>query len=52
MIVVYFTDGSVELREFACSPEGLVQSYTAQRPDTYDKSLEELWRKDRHFWDS
>ena len=44
-------DDRVELREFACSPEGLVQSYTAQRPATYDNSLEELWRKDRHFWD-
>lgn len=43
--------GGVQLREFAASPEGIIQCCVECFP-AYDSGLEALWKKDRHFWSS
>lgn len=51
--IIYNTDdGSVELKEFEATPEGLIQCYTEYRRGNpmYDDDIEQLWEKDRHFW--
>ena len=41
-------DGTVEYREFPCSPEGVIDSYTSRFSSLHE--LQQLAEKDRGFW--
>ena len=42
-------DGSVVLKEFDSSFEGIISSFITRYPN-YDTQLESLWNKDQHCW--
>ena len=49
-IVLFLSlDGSVVLKEFDSSFEGIISSFITRYPN-YDTQLESLWKKDQNCW--
>lgn len=47
---VCIADGSVSLKEFEASAEGIIEQYV-QCYGSYDAQLEAFWEQNRHFWE-